>query len=78
MSRVRTPEDALKALFLQIWSCGDGVFFVAFMWVLRRNIRVFDSDYRSDVFLEKYLRKKEGRVLEGTRQSMKRKISNDL
>lgn len=39
---------------------------------------MFDSDYRSDVFLEKYLRKKEGRVLEGTRQSMKRKISNDL
>ena len=27
---------------------------------------------------EKYLRKKEGRVLERTRQSMKRKISNDL
>lgn len=40
---------------------------------------MFDSDIIEQVFFsEKYLRKKEGQVLEGTRQSMKRKISNDL
>ena len=36
-------------------------FFVAFMWGLRWDIRVFDSDIIDPMFfLEKYLRKKGG------------------